>query len=83
MNANLEPLDCHHVFGAANRDKSEQYGLKVYLHHCKCHIFGEESVHRNANIDRAVKEIAQKKAMRYYGWSTEEFIEIFGRNYIQ
>ena len=82
MNTNLEPLDCHHVFGAAYRNKSEKYGLKVYLHHSKCHIFGEDSVHKNAKMDKAVKRIAQVKAMRYYGWSTEEFIEIFGRNYI-
>lgn len=82
MNANLEPLDCHHIFGASNRKKSEKYGLKVHIHHNKCHIFGEDSVHKNANIDRALKKIAQKKAMRYYGWSTEQFIEIFGKNYI-
>lgn len=23
MNRNLEPLDCHHIYGAANRSKSE------------------------------------------------------------
>ncbi len=82
MNANLEPLDCHHVFGASNRKKSEQYGLKVYIHHNKCHIFGEYSVHKNAKVDRALKKLVQEKAMRRYGWSTEQFIGIFGKNYI-
>lgn len=82
MNTNLEPLDCHHVFGASNRNKSEKYGLKVYIHHSKCHIFGENSVHRNAKVDRALKTLAQKKAMKHYGWSIEEFREIFRKNYI-
>lgn len=82
MNTNLEPLDCHHVFGASNRKKSEQYGLKVYIHHNKCHIFGENSVHKNAKVDRALKKVVQKKAMKHYGWTTEEFIAIFGKNYI-
>lgn len=82
MNTNLEPLDCHHIFGASNRDKSEKYGLKVYLHHNKCHIFGEKSVHRNTIIDRALKATAQKIAMKHYGWSLDEFVEIFGKNYI-
>lgn len=82
MNTNLEPLDCHHVFGGANRTKSEKYGLKVYIHHSRCHIFGENSVHKNAEVDRALKRIMQKKAMQHYGWSVDEFIEIFGKNYI-
>lgn len=82
MNTNLEPLDCHHVFGSANRKKSEKYGLKVYIHHNKCHIFGAQSVHKNREVDLAVKRLAQKKAMRHYGWTTEQFIEIFGKNFI-
>lgn len=82
MNRNLEPLDCHHVFGASNRKKSEKYGLKVYIHHNKCHIFGKVSVHRNAELDRALKAKAQKIAMAHFGWTTEEFIKIFGKNYI-
>lgn len=82
MNANLEPLDCHHVFGASNRTKSEKYGLKVYIHHSKCHIFGENSVHRNQKVDMMLKSMVQKKAMRHYGWTIEQFREIFGKNYI-
>jgi hypothetical protein len=82
MNANLEPLDCHHIFPAANRTNSEKYGLKVYIHHSKCHIFGENSVHRNAKVDKKLKTIAQKRAMRHYGWTVEQFREIFGKNYI-
>jgi hypothetical protein len=82
MNTNLEPLDCHHVFGGANRKKSERYGLKVYIHHDKCHIFGKESVHRNAEVDKALKQRVQEEAMDHYGWSVQDFIDIFGKNYL-
>lgn len=82
MNASIEPLDEHHCYGGANRKNSEKYGLKVYIHHNKCHIFGENSVHRNAKVDRTLKAIVQKRAMRHYGWSVEDFREIFGKNYI-
>ena len=82
-NGRADPLDCHHVFfGTANRSKSEKYGLKVYLCHSACHIFGENAVHRNAKICRELQAKAQKIAMEHYGWSAEDFIAIFGRNYI-
>lgn len=77
-----EPLDCHHVFGGASRKKSEQYGLKVYLHHYSCHIFGAGAVHANGEVNRKLKADIQRKAMRYYGWSIEEFIRMFGKNYL-
>ena len=79
MNDNLEPLDCHHIYGASNRKKSEQYGLKVYLHHNKCHLYG---VHQNNEINNRLKAIAQQKAMEYYGWDVETFRSIFGKSYL-
>ena len=82
MNDTIEPLDCHHVFGGANRKNSEKYGLKVYLHHSKCHIFGENSVHQNAKISNKLKAISQRKAMEYYGWDVDTFRSIFGKNYL-
>lgn len=83
MNANLEPIDEHHVFNGSNRKKSEKYGLKVYLHHGKCHIFGKESVHQNAKVNNEIRAFAQKEAMKRYGWSIEDFIKIFGKNYLE
>ncbi|MBQ8766587.1 MAG: hypothetical protein IJZ16_07265 [Clostridia bacterium] len=76
-------LDEHHVFGGYGvRKISEKYGLKVYLCHDRCHEFGENAVHKNAEVDRALKAKAQKKAMKRYGWSVEDFIDIFGKNYL-
>ena len=82
MNDHFEPLDCHHVFGASNRKKSEKYGLKVYLHHNECHIFGKNSVHKNSKISNLLKAKAQQTAMDYYGWTVEDFRKIFGKNYL-
>lgn len=81
--AGADPLDKHHVFGGTGRRKlSERYGLTVYLHHFRCHEFGPESVHVNAEVSLELKRIAQRKAMEVHGLSVEEFIEIFGKNYL-
>lgn len=77
-----EMLDSHHVFGGAYRDKSEKYGLTVFLCHSDCHIFGVQSVHRDRTAADALKATAQRIAMERYGWGREEFVKKFGKNYI-
>lgn len=72
-------LDEHHVYGGANRKMSEKYGLKVYICHDSCHLNG---VHKDANLNRQVQAIVQKRAMQYYGWTLQEFIRIFRKNYM-
>ena len=72
-------LDEHHVFGGSNRQLSERYGLKVYLCHFDCHLNG---VHKHATINNALKAEIQTIAMNRYNWTTEDFIKIFGKNYI-
>ena len=76
-------VERHHVFGGALRKKSEEYGLTVYLHHSRCHIFGENSVHKNARINRKLQAFAQEKAMEHYGWDVERFIKEFYKNYLE
>ena len=76
-------LEEHHCLeGYGRRNLSEKYGLKIYICGDRCHRNGEDSVHKNAKVDRAVKQIAQRRAMRHYGWNTEEFIQIFRKNYL-
>lgn len=82
QNACGDPLDKHHVFFGAMRSKSEKYGLTVYLHHNKCHIFGENAVHRNAEVNRKLQAFAQKKAMEKYNWTEENFRKEFYKNYL-
>lgn len=82
QNAGSDPLDEHHVYNGANRKISEKYGLKVYLHHNKCHIFGRDSVHQNAAVNRALKAQVQQIAMEHYNWTVDDFRRIFGKSYL-
>lgn len=81
-NGNGDRLERHHIFGAANRPKSEKYGLVVYLCGNRCHRSGPYSVHQNAKIMQYLHEYGQRKAMEENGWTVEEFREIFGANYL-
>ena len=81
-NGNGDPLDRHHIFGGPNRKKSEKYGLVVFLCHHECHIFGKYAAHRNAETMQRIHEYGQRKAMKENEWTTEEFIRVFGKNYI-
>ena len=74
-------IEIHHIFGAANRNKSTKYGLVVPLCHY-CHNEHPNGVHQNKENRLKLQRIAQKRAMKKYGWTTEEFIKIFGKNYI-
>ena len=75
-------LDRHHIFGGSNRKKSERYGLVVDLCHDSCHIFGKYSAHQNKEVALRLHQYGQKEAMEKYGWTTERFIQEFGRNYL-
>lgn len=79
-NGSSDPLDRHHIFGGAYRDKSEKYGLVVLLCHHRCHIFGCDAAHNNAETMRILHRYGQEKAMRENGWSVEDFRREFGKN---
>lgn len=72
------PLECHHVLnGNPNRKLSEKYGLKVWL--CPgCH----RNVHSNINLREHLKAEAQRKAMQENHWNFDQWMEIFGKNYL-
>lgn len=80
-NGTAEPLDKHHIFGGAYRKKSEKYGLTVYLCHGSCHIFGEKAVHSCRETMDELHRYGQKMAMERMGWTKEDFMREFGRNY--
>nr|DAG81083.1 MAG TPA: Recombination enhancement function protein nuclease, DNase, HYDROLASE.4A [Caudoviricetes sp.] len=74
-----QDLQDHHIFfGTANRKQSEKYGLKVWL--CMRHHTGDRGVHFDKGLDRKLKEMAQAKFEETH--TREEFIKIFGRNYL-
>ncbi len=71
----------HHIFfGTANRDKSEEHGLKVCL--CpKHHNMSNEGVHFNRELDLALKIMAQKHYEKYIG-TREQFRREFGKSWL-
>lgn len=83
-NGTDEPLETHHIFnGTGLRKKSERYGLTVRLCSQRCHNGGKNSVHKNQDVDLQVKQYGQRIAMEENGWSVEDFIREFGKNYLE
>lgn len=68
----------HHIFGnVANRPKSEQYGLFIWLtneQHRYLHDHPLEMI--------KLKKIAQATFMNYYNKTVGEFVNLFGKNWL-
>lgn len=79
-NGSGDRLERHHIFSNANRKNSEKYGLVVYLCGERCHRTGRYAAHNNLEtmgyLQRKGQEMAEKQMSR------EEFIRIFGKNYL-
>ena len=71
----------NHVFGGANRKFSEKYGLKIHICGERCHRNGKDAVHKNKTVDMAIKAAGQKIFESECG-SHDDFMRIFGKNYI-
>ena len=74
-------LHLHHVFfGNANRKKSTEYGMTVWL--CsRHHNMSNEGVHFNKVLDNKIKGFAQEYFENNIG-SREDFRNIFGKSYL-
>lgn len=77
-----DPLDRHHIFGGANRQLSERFGLTVDLCHDRCHVFGPDAVHQNAEVMERLHIYGQHKCMEEQGWTVQQFRIVFGKSYI-
>lgn len=73
-------LDRHEIFGGAYREKSKQDGLWVLLCHDDCHL-GRNGAHGSREVREYLKSAAQARAMTVYGWTVDEFIKRYGKNY--
>ena len=74
----------HEVFfSTANRKKSIKYGLVVFIRP-EDHNMSEYGVHcrKGHEFDMYLKKLGQERAMDEYAWTTSEFIDIFGKNYL-
>lgn len=75
-------IERHHIFGgfsSKNRQHSEEYGLVIPVEH-SLHNERPYGIHFNEKLDLAVKQFAQRKFEEEH--SREEFVLIFGKNYI-
>lgn len=70
-------------FGTANRKKSIKYGLVVFIKP-EDHNMSKYGVHysKGHEFDMHLKKLGQKRAMAEYAWTTDEFIDIFGKSYL-
>ena len=75
-------LHMHHIFyGLANRKQSEKWGCTCYL--CgKHHNLSNDGVHFNKALDDLLKQECELWCLKTYGWTIDDFIKEFGRNYI-
>lgn len=74
-------VEVHHcIHGTGNRKLADKYKLVVPL--CRDHhTASKDSVHRNPEMDLWLKKIAQEAFEAKKG-SREDFIRIFGKNYL-
>jgi hypothetical protein len=72
-------LHRHHVFGGANRKKSEKYGLWVWLR-ADWHIQTPYAIHNNREFDLELKRFAQEKFEETH--TRDEFMKLFKRSYL-
>ena len=68
----------HHIFEGSRRQKSEEYGLKVWL--CVKHHTGAEGAHSIPGVRELLHKAGQRKFEETH--TREEFIRIFGKSYL-
>ena len=79
----------HHIFGGVY-GLAQQVGATVrrrgeelFFQLCPyCHRDNKEGVHNNREKMQALHEYGQRKAMEEHGWTIEDFIANFYKNYI-
>ena len=74
------PVERHHIFGGANRKKSEKYGFIAPLR-SDLHPNGVFAGETAKAVDLKLKIMAQTYYERHFG-TREQFIKEFGRNYL-
>lgn len=54
----------------------------VDLCHHRCHEYGPKAAHQSEQTMDELHRWGQKKAMLEQGWSVDEFVRQFGKNYL-
>lgn len=72
----------HHVYGGARRKRSDMEGCWLYL--CPAHHnMSNHGVHFDKALDLEIKQECQSRWMVRNRAGVEQFIELFGRNYLE
>lgn len=74
-------LERHHIFGGANRKKSERDGLVVYLCH-ECHNEPPHGVHHNKEMMLDLHRYGESLWLFQHDATIEDFIREYGKNYL-
>lgn len=73
-------LDLHHVLKGSRRKLSDKYGLTVWLRH-DLHMALHDHRKPCETLENDLKKVAQQ-AFEDNGGTREEFLKIFGANYL-
>lgn len=74
------PVERHHIFGGANRKRSEKYGFVIPLRP-DLHPNGVHAGKNAKEIDTKLKCMAQEYYEKHYG-TREQFRKEFGKSYL-
>ena len=80
-NGNGDKLERHHIFGGANRKKSDEDGLTVWLCGDRCHRNGRYAAHQNRNTMDELHRAGESIWIETFG-TKEEFIKRYGKDYL-
>lgn len=78
-----ERVELHHIFGAANRGRSDDDGLTVFL--CaRCHREGKHSAHQSAEVAQLLHAVGELMWLREHtDKGVWDFARRYGRNYLR
>ncbi len=72
-------LETHHLMNGAYKKSAEKYGLLIKV--CpNCHTLAPTAIHRDSSLLKKLKRIGQEHFEQTH--TREEFMKIFGRNYL-
>lgn len=75
-------LDRHEVFFGPYRRKAKEDGLWLMLCHYPCHE-GPHGAQYDKIQRRSFSALAQQAAMARYGWTMEQWIARYGKNWLE
>jgi hypothetical protein len=76
------PINKHEIFYGSNRHNSIKWGLVIPLCTAEHHVGNAIGIHADKELDRIWKKKGQLAYMKHYNKNIDEFISVFGKNYL-